>query len=351
LINQANTSNTTSISDVSITHNVRLTASEIAQIWTTYMNYSMLTCVFRYFYEIAQEKEIKDLIKESLDRCEKRVIFSRDTIAQDNLSIPIGFTDRDVNIKAPALFSDIYLLFYLRNMIRVSLSLNSLNLSMATRPDIINFYSTCIDSTIKLNYKTTALLLSKGILPRPPLVEVSDKVDYIHKANFLTGFLGEKRPLLTIEIAHLYHNALVNETGRLLLLGFKQVSPNQEVRKYFSQGIQLSDRIVSELTMLAKKENVIFSYTHGADVTDSTEAPFSDKLMMYHVFLLNAIGAGMYGMSASLSGRHDLTKVYSKIVIEVGLFAEKGAKLMIANDWLEEPPQILDREEIAELKH
>lgn len=167
---------------------------------------------------------------ESLKRCEKRLSFARDTFIKDHLSLPIGFTERDVNVNVPALFSETYLLFYLRNMIRVSLSLNSLNLSMSTRPDIIDFYSTCVESTIKLNHKTTALMLSKGILPRPPVVEVSNQVEYVHKANFLTGFLGEKRPLLTIEIAHLYHNALVNETGRLLLLGFRQVSPNQEVR-------------------------------------------------------------------------------------------------------------------------
>ena len=351
LTNQQSTVNTTSILEVPVPHNARLTASEIAQLWTTYMNYSMLICIFRYFSEKAQQPEIKDLLNESLQRCEKRLSFARDTFIKDHLSLPIGFTERDVNIKAPALFSETYLLFYLRNMIRVSLSLNSLNLSMATRPDIIDFYSTCVESTIKLNHKTTALMLSKGILPRPPVVEVSDQVEYVHKANFLTGFLGEKRPLLTTEVAHLYHNALVNETGRLLLLGFRQVSPNQDVMEYYTQGIQLSDSIVAKLSMLAKQENVDFSFTQGADVTDSVEAPFSDKLMMYHVYLLNAIGGGMYGMSATISARHDIIKMYGQIMIEVGIYAEKGAKLMMANDWLEEPPQILDREELAELKH
>jgi len=351
LINQPSTVNSTSTVEVQVMHNVSLTASEIAIIWSTYMNYSMLTCIFKYFYEKAQDPQIKDLMRESLERCEKRVIFTRDAFIQDNLSLPIGFAERDVNLKAPALFSETYLLAYLKNMIRVSLSLNSMNLGMATRPDVIHFYSTCLESTIKLNDKVTVFMLSKGILPRPPMVEVSDKVEYVHKPNFLTGFLGEKRPLLAIEIAHLYDNALVNETGRLLLLGFRQVSPNQSVREYFTQGIQLSNRIVSEVSMLAKNENVNFSFNDGADVTDCTEAPFSDKLMMYHIYLLNAIGAGMYGVSATISARHDITKMYGQIMIEVGVYAEKGSKLMIANDWMEEPPQILNREKMAELKH
>lgn len=194
-------------------------------------------------------------------------------------------------------------------------------------------------------------MLSKGMLPRPPFVTLSNNVEHVHKTSFLTGFLGEKRPLLTIEIAHLYHNALNNETGKGLLLGFRQVSPNKEVRDYFTKGIQLSETIVTKLIQIAREEYVNFSFISDEDVTDSTIAPFSDKLMMFHVYLMNTIGASMYGVSGAVSARHDIMKMYAQFMIEVGQYAETGAKIMIANDWLEEPPQILDRDELAEYKH
>jgi hypothetical protein len=222
---------------------------------------------------------------------------------------------------------------------------------MATRPDIRDFYTAVVDSTMRLNIKVTDLMLAKGILPRAPYATVSQSVEHVHKAEFLTGFFGEKRPLLTIEIAHMYNTALSNEVGRVLMVGFRQVSPNEEVRDYLSQGIKMCDDIIETFSKLARKENIIFSFIRDMDVTNSTESPFSDKLIMFHINLLNMIGAGMYGVSASVSARHDIMKMYGQFMMEVGLYAEAGARLMMANDWLEEPPQILDREELAELKH
>jgi hypothetical protein len=263
----------------------------------------------------------------------------------------MGFTEQDVNLSAPPLFSEMYVVHYIRDLLRLSLTLNSLNLNMATRPDIRDFYTTVLESTIRLNTKITDFMLAKGVLPRPPFITLSQNVEHVHKTSFLTGFLGEKRPLLTIEIAHLYHNALANETGKALLLAFRQVSANKEVRDYFTRGMQLSDSIFSKLIQLAREENVNFSFIRDEDITDSTTAPFSDKLMMFHVYLMNSIGAGMYGVSGAVSARHDIMKMYAQFMLEVGLYAETGAKIMMANDWMEEPPQILDREKLAENKH
>jgi hypothetical protein len=44
-------------------------------------------------------------------------------------------------------------------------------------------------------------------------------------------------------------------------------------------------------------------------------------------------------------------KVYGQFLVEMGLYAETGIKIMMKYDWLEEPPQILDREDLAECKH
>ncbi|MEN6350727.1 MAG: DUF3231 family protein [Syntrophomonas sp.] len=150
---------------------------------------------------------------------------------------------------------------------------------------------------------------------------------------------------------HLYHNALTNEVGRALLLALRQVSPNQEVRDYLTEGIELTDTIINSITNLARKEHIIFSFMRDLDATDSTIAPFSDRLVMFHVYMLNTIGAGMYGVSAAVSARHDIMAMYGKFMTQVGIYAEKGAKLMMRNDWLEEPPQILDRDTLSEVKH
>ncbi|MEQ8176114.1 MAG: DUF3231 family protein [Syntrophomonadaceae bacterium] len=348
---QQNTIGSVNYQEVPIHHNARLTSSEIAQLWATFMEYTMLNCIFSYFERVVKDPQTKELMSEIIPRTIKRSSFVAEVFSKESIPIPMGFTENDVNLSAPPLFSEIYLLHYLRNMIRLSMTMNALNLNMASRPDVIDFYTSILESTLRLNKKVTDFMMAKGILPRAPYVTISPKVEHIHKPEFLTGFFGEKRPLLTAEVAHLYHNALTNEVGRACLLAFRQVSPHKEVQAYLTEGIELADIIIDSITSMARKEHIMFSFMRDLDATDSTTAPFSDRLIMFHVYLLNTIGAGMYGVSGAVSARHDIMAMYGKFMAQVGIYAEQGAKLMMKNDWLEEPPQILDREKIAELKH
>ncbi len=70
----------------------------------------------------------------------------------------------------------------------------------------------------------------------------------------------------------------------------------------------------------------------------------SDKLMLFHVTGLNALGLYNYGASVSGSQRHDIHAEYARLIAETGLYAEAGAKLMIKNHWLEQTPLSPDRE-------
>ena len=72
---------------------------------------------------------------------------------------------------------------------------------------------------------------------------------------------------------------------------------------------------------------------------------------MAMVQILNSVGIGVMGASMGVSPRHDLTAMYVTFMAEIGAYAEEGAKIMMANDWLEEPPQVLDREKLARHKH
>ncbi|MGE5397664.1 MAG: DUF3231 family protein, partial [Chitinophagales bacterium] len=73
--------------------------------------------------------------------------------------------------------------------------------------------------------------------------------------------------------------------------------------------------------------------------TGSTEPPFSDKLMMFQVLILNATGVGNYGVSISTSLRHDITLMYTRVLAEVAQFSGEGTRLMMEKGWMEEPPK------------
>ena len=85
-------------------------------------------------------------------------------------------------------------------------------------------------------------------------------------------------------------------------------------------------------------------------ITDSTTPPFSDKLTMFHMALLSALGLGNYATSAAASQRSDLALNYERLSLEIGQYAKDGADIMIQNGWLEQPPGTLDKEKLTNKK-
>jgi hypothetical protein len=83
--------------------------------------------------------------------------------------------------------------------------------------------------------------------------------------------------------------------------------------------------------------------TWAGKATESTTPRFSDKLAMYTTSLMSnsAIGYNVIGTSFSL--RSDLHAKLSLIAKDTFSFAKKGGKLMIEHQWMEEPPQMEDR--------
>ena len=336
---------------LNIEHSPRLTASEIAQLWTSYMEHTMLRCQWKYFIATTKSPAIKEIEIETLDRIEHRIRIIAGFLEMDDFPIPVGFSDNDINIDAPPLFSETFLLDFLRLELKTSLTFNTLNIGMSTRPDVRDFYAACVESSIRLNTKLTNYMLSEGVLAKPPTVTLADGIEFVSKPGFLSGFIGEKRPLLAIELAHLQHNVLANDIGRILLAGFKQVVPSQEVQNFMEKGIQLCDDFLHTLTAKAMEDQINLTFTHDTSVTTSTIVPFSEKLIIFQVTVLNTKAIGEYGVSIAASLRHDLTKTYAQMMIEAGQYGEQCAKFMMKKGWLEEPPQVPNREVLARKQH
>lgn len=348
---QQMTSGSASMQEIQAIHNAPITSTEVACLWATFQEYTMLNCVFGHFERTVQDRAARQIITDLMPRFGERIGFAAHVLQNEGIPIPMGFTQQDVNLSAPPLYSDVFFLHFLRNLVRTNMTLYTLNLNVASRPDIRDFYAGVVQAIIDINTRVSDLMLSKGILPRPPHVTLALEIERVGEPRFMAGFLGEKRPLLTIELAHLYNNALSNEVGWALLLGFRQVSRHREVHDYFAKGMQLAGDIVQEIHRLTRNEEIYLSLLRDEDITASTEAPFSERLMMFMTSLLNSIGIGMFGVSMGISMRRDLTAMYAKYMAEIGSYAGEGLKLMMANDWLEEPPQVLDREKLAVYKH
>ncbi|WP_139491591.1 DUF3231 family protein [Brevibacillus dissolubilis] len=328
-------------------HNIRLTTAEVGNLWNQYMNDSLAVCVLTYFVNKVEDTEVRPVIEYALSLSEKHLQKIKEILTNENYPIPQGFTDEDVNLDAPRLYSDTYFLIYLQNMSRIGLIAYSLALPVMVRSDVRDFYNECLSSSAELSNKVTKVLLSKGIFTRPPYISIPEKVDFVKKQSFLTGWLGNRRPLEAMEITQLFLCLLTNVFGKVLIMGYSQVAKSQAVREYMVRGKNIADKHIDVFTSLFRENDLSLPQTWDSEVMDSTVAPFSDKLMLYHTRVLSMAGVGNYGTGIATAMRHDISAHYTRLAAEFAQYGEDGINILIENGWMEEPPHAVNRTTLA----
>lgn len=88
------------------THNARLTSAELSQLWTGYMQDSLSIYILKHFLQTVEDKEIKSILKHTLELSQAHIPKLTAIFESDNRPVPHGFTNQDVNLNAPRLFSD-----------------------------------------------------------------------------------------------------------------------------------------------------------------------------------------------------------------------------------------------------
>jgi hypothetical protein len=93
------------------------------------MNDSLSICVFKYFLNKVEDTEIKEVIQYSLHLAVQHVQRITDLFNSEDIPIPNGFTDQDVDVNAPRLYSDSFFLNYIKQMSKIGLAAYGLALS------------------------------------------------------------------------------------------------------------------------------------------------------------------------------------------------------------------------------
>lgn len=331
---------------------IYLTSSEIASLWTTYMNNSMSIHVLGFMLKSIKDSDIKPVIQFAYDisaSCLEKLIA---IFEQEEFSIPTGFTEKDVNMDAPWLFTDSFCLTYVNHMARIGMVTYSGFVGMSFREDICNYFSHCLSETNQLYNQSLKVASSKGLNARAPYIEVPKETDFVDSKKYMSGLnpFNEKRPLNTVEISYLYMNIMTNSLGGKLCLAFAQTSPSKEVQDFMLRGNEISQKHIKIFVDDLLRENIQAPSVPDLAVSDSTTKTFSDKLMMFHMSLIIAAGIGNYATAGAASQRSDLAINYERLSFEVARLAKSGADIMIKNSWLEQPPGTKNKEKLARNK-
>jgi hypothetical protein len=327
---------------------IPLISSEITGIWNSYMGESLISCLLKSFISNVADTETLTLMQDTLKLSSSRIEVLTNLFNQEKIPIPEAFTDDDINLNAPRLFTDGFYLQYLGYTSRIAMQNYTLILNQIARIDIRDYFTKCITEYISLYNRSADLRLSKGIFIRAPRVEVPKKVQYVENKNFIIEHFGEKRPLLTIEITHAFSNIFANIIRKAFLTGFKQVcKSDKKISDYISEGITMATKHTGILNSLLTSENIPITSSSDSYVTDSIVSPFSQKLILNKITIMCSAELTGMGMALADVRRSDLQSTYVKFTADILKSSNNCADIMIDNRWYEQPPQAVKHENLV----
>ena len=321
---------------------IQLSSSELGTLWMTYQTITGTLVMYDLFKDKAIDKEAKNIITSCIK--EKQNVNNKivNIFNNEKAIIPMGFGEQDVLRDTPPLFNDIFYIMFIRQMAKLNLGHSAVFSTVSYMDEINDILKLNYDIANKYYMMTTKYLLGKGVLARPPYVTMPKQVKFIEDKNYMSGFniLSDKRSLNTIEVSYIIEAIESNIFNMQLITGFVQTATEIEVKKYFIEGKELLKKNIAELSDMLLQSDIQPPSTWAGKVTESTQSSFSDKLMMYISSLIFSTSLGFTGLGTSFNMRNDLPLKLGLISKDTFTYAKKGAKIMIAHKWMEEPPQM-----------
>jgi hypothetical protein len=326
---------------------LKLTSSEIGTLWGEYVNGTMTDVVNRYMVTIIEDKQIRAIFEDAIETFGKQKQQIVNFIEKEGFPVPIGFTESDLFTGKQRLFTDIFCLNYLHIMTLHGLLGHITALGVSVRKDLRDFYDSCDNDAKKMYHQTIELLLEKGNFQRDPLFYPAKNPEYVSSRDFMDGFFGKGRKLSATEIISISFNLKKSIMAKTLSIAFSQVAQTKEVRKFLTDSQNTADGQIKTLSKIMQTDNLPVPKSWETEVTTSTDSPFSDKLMLYHIGFLFQAAQNYHGAGLASAMRTDLVTAYEGTILKNLMVTKKWFNLMVQNRWFEQPPLGPNRKEIA----
>lgn len=320
----------------------KLTSIEMGKLWAIYCGNTMAIQIIRYYLQHVEDEDIKHLLEDALALSKNFLKTIKNIFTEEKFPIPVGFSEKDVNLNAPRLFQDEFYVHYLKYTAKAGLSVYTVGLPLMFRQDVRKFFLEGITATQELMERIKDLLIQKEFIIKPPHIPYPEEVKFV-KGNFLNGYIGHVRPLHGMEIGHLYDNIENNATSNALLVAFSQVTKKKKLRELFLKGKDITHKSIQQYSSHLTQAGLPSPGFINHLVTTSTTSPFSDKIMLFHKVDMFSMKIRAIGNSMSVNGRHDIGFMYTKAFASNALFVEEAARMMIENGWFEQPPEAFER--------
>jgi hypothetical protein len=323
---------------------IPLTSSELGYLWTGYAINDMSKWFLTVFRDQTQDDEVINVHTYALQITNKILSNREKFLTSDGYPLPIGFSDLDITEGLPPLFSDRFILSYLHVGVRLGLEFHTRSLATATRQDLRHYHFDCLSSAYELHDKVVNILLEKGLYFRTPHLPSPVYQEYIQKGSYLQGWLGDTRPINSIEIANLYLIIELLFMIETLCIGFAQTTESEEMGELFLKGCDVIKDQYNELEDILKKTDLPVPPSLIGEISSSKEKLFSDRIMTCHLAGLFGSLLSQCGFSIGCTMKHDVVATYLSIITKAGAFSEKITRFLINKEWLEKVPGAISRD-------
>ncbi|KLU63964.1 hypothetical protein DEAC_c40940 [Desulfosporosinus acididurans] len=326
--------------------NILPTSPEIGYLWSGYLAECMSVCFLKDYVSKAKDPDIRMVLQQALDVSTQRVTSMEGLLNSINCPIPDAFGEKDVDVNAKELFSESFTLQYTRLMQKFVLYYYCNAMAASTRSDFRKFFVECINTSTKVHQKSTDVLLAKGIIDKPPIIQVPSRVDYVHDKDYFGSLIGKKRPLNALEISHLYALVETKELIETLHVGYSQVVKSEKIKKYLLKAIGTARDHLKILSAFLSEESLPTPKMTKILISDTKESSVSDRLILTHSTSVIGYILTEYGIADTNSARSDLVSTFRGLVTDVLFLAKNGAELMVEYGWLEKVPDATDRDSL-----
>lgn len=350
-LQQANQNQAQQVPIQAIQHNlsnIKPTSSEISYLWQTYMAESMSCAMLKHMVAKSKDPDIHDVLQLALDVASQNITTIEAIFNSIHHPVPDAFGEKDVDVNAPELFSELFSIAYTKHMTRYILLNHSLAFSDSSRSDIKDFFSGAMEKEKGVIQKADQVLLAKGLFSKSPNIEFPDRIEYVHNKNYYGSIFGKsERTLNAVEISNIFNVIDFKTAMRALKQGFAQVTKSDQVRNHLNRGTIMADKQLEVLGGLLEKDDLPKPEILNDLITDSTQSPYSDRLMMFHTTIAMARIIMAYGIGLTNNARKDIVADFTRLMVELLEFSKDGVDIMIENGWLEQVPQTVNRKRLT----
>jgi hypothetical protein len=124
-----------------IQHNPSLTAPEMVSLWSLYIENTKVICFLKYLSAVNEDNSAKPLYEEALKTYHAITNEINQIFIKEKMPIPVGFSEEDVNVTAPRLYSDVFGVRYMKFSSGIALTAYSGAHAKSARSDIRDFFS------------------------------------------------------------------------------------------------------------------------------------------------------------------------------------------------------------------